>query len=196
VGDEKRERREKKYYDGSRSPHTRRSRCARVTPRRATHVIHAMPINMMAKSVRSVARHRQETGLLDVKMTSYERSYHPRFNQRRSCTTASALQPPRKESVKMLFSRKDICTEPQIPFGDQNRTRPGAAPPVCGSRADESRALLGCVATLRAHRRSEGRSCAACLGLHDGISAGDSSGVSRCMCLADRVQGEGESHVP
>ena len=53
----------------------------------------------MAKSVRSVARHRQETGLLDVKMTSYERSYHPRFNQRKSCTTASALQPPRKESA-------------------------------------------------------------------------------------------------
>jgi hypothetical protein len=40
-----------------------------------------------------------ETGLLDVKMTSYERSY-PRFNQRRSCMTAAALQPPRKESAK------------------------------------------------------------------------------------------------
>jgi hypothetical protein len=48
---------------------------------------------MIAKSMRSVARHRQETGLLDVKMTSYERSYHPRFNHRRSCTTASALRP-------------------------------------------------------------------------------------------------------
>ena len=71
-----------------------------VTPRKATHIIHAKPINMTAKNMRNVVRHRQETGLLDVKMTSYERSYHPRFNQCKSCTTACALQLPQKESVK------------------------------------------------------------------------------------------------
>jgi hypothetical protein len=94
------ERREKGYYDGRRSPHRRRSRWARVTPRNATHVIHAKPMDMITKSVRSVARHRHETGLLDVKMTSFERSYHPRFNQRRSCTTASALRRHEKSQQK------------------------------------------------------------------------------------------------
>ena len=145
----------------------------------------------MAKSMRSVARHRQETGLLDVKMTSYERLYHPRFNQRRSCTTASALQPPRKESAKSYSEGRmeAFMRKPQIPFGDRNRIRAGAAPPVCGLREDESQALLGCATTLQAHHRSEGHSCAAYLGLHDGIFAGD--GVNRCMCLADPVQGEG-----
>jgi hypothetical protein len=81
--------------------------------------------------------------------------------------------------------------KPEIPFGDRNRIRTGAAPPVYGLRADEPQALLGCAVTLRAHRRSEGRSCAVCLGLHDGIFAGD--GVSRCMCLGDPVQGEGRA---
>lgn len=96
------------YYDGSRSPHNSRSRCARVIPRNATHVIHAKPMDIIAKRVRSVARHLQETGLLDVKMTSYERSYHPRFNHRRSCTTASALAATTKrKSVKRAILTRE-----------------------------------------------------------------------------------------
>ena len=55
---------------------------------------YAEPIDMTSKSMRNVVRHRQETGLLDVKMTSYERSCHSRFNQCRSCTSACALRSP------------------------------------------------------------------------------------------------------
>ena len=52
---------------------------------------------------------------------------------------------------------------------------------MCGLLADEPQAPLGCEETLRAHRRSEGRSCAAYLDLHDGIFARDFfRKVSRC----------------
>jgi hypothetical protein len=77
-------------YDGSRSPHTRRWRCARVAPSSATEIIHATTIMVIAKRMRIVARNRQETGPLDVKIASYQRSYQLRFNHRRSCASASA----------------------------------------------------------------------------------------------------------
>jgi hypothetical protein len=77
-------------YDGSRSPQTRRWRCARVAPNRATVVIHARIIKASAERMRKVARHCQETGPLVVRVTWYQRSYQPRFNHRRSCASASA----------------------------------------------------------------------------------------------------------
>jgi hypothetical protein len=77
-------------YDGSRSPHTSRWRCARVAPSRATEIIHAVTINANTKIMRIVVRSRQETRPLDVKMASYHRSYQLRFNHLRSCTSASA----------------------------------------------------------------------------------------------------------
>src|SRR5947209_2611461 len=77
-------------YDGSRSPQTRRWRCARVAPSRATEIIHATTIKAIAKNMRIEARNRQETGPRDVKMASYHRSYQLRFNHRRSCTSVSA----------------------------------------------------------------------------------------------------------
>src|SRR6266566_320734 len=79
-------------YDGSRSPQTRRWWCARVAPNRATVVIHARIIKASAEKMRKVARHRQETGPLDVRVTWYQRSYQPRFNHRRSCASASAYK--------------------------------------------------------------------------------------------------------
>ena len=80
------------YYDGSRSPQTRRWRCARVAPSRATEVIHARIIMASAEITRKVTRHCQETGPLDVKVTWYQRSYQPRFSHRRSCASISAYQ--------------------------------------------------------------------------------------------------------
>ena len=86
IRNEKRRR----NYDGSRSPQTRRWRCAWVAPSRATEVIHATIIKASAERMRKVARHCQETGPLDVKVTWYQRSYQPRFNHRRSWASASA----------------------------------------------------------------------------------------------------------
>jgi hypothetical protein len=88
-------------YEGSRSPQTRRWRCAWVAPNRATAVIHARTIKVSAERMRKVARHRQETGPLDVSVTWYQRSYQPRFNHRRSCASASAYN---VASVKTIRS--------------------------------------------------------------------------------------------
>ena len=88
---QERERKQwKENYDGSRSPQTRRWQCARVAPNRATMVIQARIIKANAEKMRKVARHCQETGPLDVRVTWYQRSYQPRFNHRRSCASASA----------------------------------------------------------------------------------------------------------
>jgi len=51
----------------SRSPNTSRRR----PPRKATEIIHATTMNANAKIMRIMARNRQETGPLDVKMASY-----------------------------------------------------------------------------------------------------------------------------
>jgi hypothetical protein len=95
-------------YDGSRSPHTSRWRCARVAPSRATKIIHAAIINANAKIMRIVVRSRQETRPLDVKMAWYHRSYQLRFSHLRSCTSASAYishdQQRYQKNARVFFS--------------------------------------------------------------------------------------------
>jgi hypothetical protein len=171
-----RERGEGEYesYDGSRSPHTSRWRCARVAPSRATKIIHAATINANAKIMRIVVRSRQETRPLDVKMASYHRSYQLRFNHLGSCTSASAYishdQQGYEKGARVFFFL--FCNRMQhAPCDDPSRIRAGPGWPACGWRADVPRALRGRAAIPRARRQSVGRSCVACPGRPCGISA-------------------------
>jgi hypothetical protein len=162
-------------YDGSRSPHTSRWRCARVAPSRATEIIHAATINADAKTMRIVVRSRQETRPLDVRMASYHRSYQLRFNHLRSCTNASdhiaiasASDVIRKKRAQFFF----FCKKSRhAPCDDPSRIHVGPGWPPCGWRADAPRALRGRAAIPRAPRRSAKHSCVACPGLPCGISA-------------------------
>ncbi len=160
-------------YDGSRSPHTSRWRCARVAPSRATKIIHAATINANAKIMRIVVRSRQETRPLDVKMASYHRSYQLRFNHLRSCTSASAYIATTSNVIRktraffFLFWNRTR----HAPCDDPSRIRVGPGWPACGWRVDAPRVLRGRAAIPRARRRSVGRSCVACPGRPCGISA-------------------------
>src|SRR6266851_9456258 len=95
-------------YDGSRSPHTSRWRCARVAPSKATEIIHAATIIADAKIMCIVVRSRQEMRPLDVNMASYHCSYQLRFNHLRSCTSASAYishdQQHYQKNARVFFS--------------------------------------------------------------------------------------------
>lgn len=65
---------------------------------------HAIKTNVSAKSVRSVARQRQDTGLEREKMTVRQRLVKSRFNHRRSSTSRRACKGRNGASVFLLHA--------------------------------------------------------------------------------------------